>query len=108
MNLMIEKFKKRKILNVQSEDINIKSIYIDKTKQFYTNINKYREAFNEIKQNETYLKRIIKSKEENKNLIDKLNNDIAKIDVNNEDVDEITQEIFQLKTLLIKSGFERK
>lgn len=50
--------------------------------------------FNEIKQNETYLKENNQKQEENKNLIDKLNNDIAKIDVNNEDVDEITQEIF--------------
>ena len=44
-----------------------------------------------------HLKENNQKQEENKNLIDKLNNDIAKIDVNNEDVDEITQEIFQLK-----------
>lgn len=103
LNDKLEKFKKEKeILNEQLEDINIKSEYIDKTKQFYTNINKYREAFNEIKQNETYLKENNQKQEENKNLIDKLNNDIAKIDVNNEDVDEITQEIFQLKNTFDK------
>ncbi|AMW23302.1 SMC family ATPase [Staphylococcus haemolyticus] len=97
LNDKLEKFKKEKeILNEQLEDINIKSEYIDKTKQFYSNINKYREAFNEIKQNETYLKENNQKQEENKNLIDKLNNDIAKIDVNNENIDEITQEIFQL------------
>ncbi|MDO0958494.1 exonuclease subunit SbcC [Staphylococcus haemolyticus] len=97
LNVKLEKFKKEKeILNEQLEDINIKSEYIDKTKQFYSNINKYREAFNEIKQNETYLKENNQKQEENKNLIDKLNNDIAKIDVNNENIDEITQEIFQL------------
>lgn len=97
LNVKLEKFKKGKeILNEQLEDINIKSEYIDKTKQFYSNINKYREAFNEIKQNETYLKENNQKQEENKNLIDKLNNDIAKIDVNNENIDEITQEIFQL------------
>ncbi|PTK52932.1 SMC family ATPase, partial [Staphylococcus haemolyticus] len=64
--------------------------------------NKYREAFNEIKQNETYLKENNQKQEENKNLIDKLNNDIAKIDVNNENIDEITQEIFQLKNTFDK------
>ncbi|PTK60564.1 SbcC/MukB-like Walker B domain-containing protein, partial [Staphylococcus haemolyticus] len=64
--------------------------------------NKSREAFNEIKQNETYLKENNQKQEENKNLIDKLNNDIAKIDVNNENIDEITQEIFQLKNTFDK------
>ena len=103
LNDKLEKFKKEKeILNEQLEDINIKSEYIDKTKQFYSNINKYREAFNEIKQNETYLKENNQKQEENKNLIDKLNNDIAKIDVNNENIDEITQEIFQLKNTFDK------
>lgn len=95
LNIVNNKYSK---LLEQSEDIENKNEYLKKTNQFFNNINKYSNAYQEIVLNDEQIQETKQKLEKKEIAIKNLETSIDDINIDSDSIDQLTQQIYQLKS----------